>query len=232
MVTTPERVPGLAFLPIGATVGFYCLPLAWQSIVFIQFIPQLCAYLALAFWSYYNADYLAKLGLGADNISPGIKWGTATGMALGSINALVILFIIPSLGKDIAFLRDIPHAQIPFWVMVPWFILCIATAVELNFRGFLLGRLLYIFSTIETQQTIFSFVPKNLRKLIPLILSALTFSFDPFMVATFGNLHWIAVWDGVIWGSLWIRLKNLYTVIIAHAVEVLILYLTVRSALL
>ncbi len=232
MHTGPERFTGLAFLPVGATVGFYCLPLTWQSTVFIQFIPQLCAYLALASWSYYNANYLAKLGLRADNISLGLKWGGATGIALGSINALVILFIIPSLGGDITFLRDTPHALVPFWIMVPWFILCIAMAVELNFRGFLLGRLLHVFSTIETQQTIFSFVPKNLRKLIPLILSALTFSFDPFMVATFGDLHWIAVWDGLIWGSLWIRLKNLYTVIIAHAVEVFILYLTVRATLL
>jgi hypothetical protein len=66
---------------------------------------------------------------------------------------------------------------------------------------------------------------------MPLLLSALTFSFDPFMVSTFGSLHWIAVWDGLIWGWMWIRLTNLYAVTIAHAVEVLILYLAVRAAL-
>ena len=73
---------------------------------------------------------------------------------------------------------------------------------------------------------------QKLGILLALLLSALTFSFDPFMVATFGSLHWIAVWDGLIWGWMWIRLNNLYAVIIAHAVEVLILYLTVRAALL
>jgi len=67
--------------------------------------------------------------------------------------------------------------------------------------------------------------------MIPVFLSARTFSFDPFMVSTFGSLHWIAVWDGLIWGWLWIRFTNLYAVIIAHAVEVIILYLTVRAAL-
>ena len=230
MYTSPERVTWLAFLPIGATVGFYSLPLVWQSNVLIQFIPQMFAYLSLGVWSYYNRRRLAKLGLEATRVLLGMKWGTITGIVLGSLNAFIILFIMPTLGGDITFLRDTPHAQIPFWVMVPWFIFFIATAVELNFRGFLLGRLLELFSRHDRLLSLP--LSKNLWLPFPLLLSALTFSFDPFMVSTFGALHWIALWDGLIWGWLWIRLKNLYSVIIAHAVEVLIVYLSVRTALL
>ena len=51
------------------------------------------------------------------------------------------------------------------------------------------------------------------------------------MVSTFRHLHWIAVWDGLIWGWMWIRMNNLYAVITAHAMEVIIVYLLVREAL-
>ncbi len=44
-------------------------------------------------------------------------------------------------------------------------------------------------------------------------------------------LHWIAVWDGLVWGCLWVRLRNLYTMLVAHAVEVIIMYLTVKTVL-
>ena len=32
-------------------------------------------------------------------------------------------------------------------------------------------------------------------------VSAPLFVFDPFLVATFQHLHWIAVWDGLVWGT-------------------------------
>ncbi|MDH4195113.1 MAG: hypothetical protein OEV70_13300, partial [Nitrospirota bacterium] len=67
--------------------------------------------------------------------------------------------------------------------------------------------------------------------ILPLGISALTFSFDPFMVTTFRHLHWIAVWDGLIWGWMRIRMNNLYAVIFAHAIEVIILYLIMRATL-
>jgi membrane protease YdiL (CAAX protease family) len=51
------------------------------------------------------------------------------------------------------------------------------------------------------------------------------------MVNTFQQLHWIAVWDGLIWGAIWLRTKNLYITIIAHAIEVMAMYSTVRFAL-
>jgi membrane protease YdiL (CAAX protease family) len=165
-------------------------------------------------------------------MAQGVKWGTVTGILLGCLNASVILSLIPALGGDISFLRDTPHAQISLWIMVPWFILFIACAVEVNFRGFILGRLLVCCSNVTNRQSLLSRPSQTFWEWLPLTLSALTFSFDPFMVSTFGFLHWIAFWDGLIWGWIWIRLTNLYAVIIAHAVEVIILYLTIRAALL
>ena len=51
------------------------------------------------------------------------------------------------------------------------------------------------------------------------------------MVNTFQHLHWIALWDGLIWGIIWLRTQNLYITIVAHAAEVTIMYLAVRAAL-
>ncbi len=231
MNSNTERATGLAFLPIVTTFGFYVLPLNWQSNVLIQFIPQLCAYLALGLWAFHNKNRIAKLGLDTRKILLGLKWGTVTGIILGGVNSIVILSLIPSFGGSIEFLRDTPHAQIPVWVMVPWFILCIACAVELNFRGFVLGRLLAFCSTLVNRHHLSTPTLLRLGVILSWVLSAFTFSFDPFMVATFGYLHWIAAWDGLIWGWIWIRMTNLYAVIIAHAVEVLIVYLAVRAAL-
>ncbi|HAN47639.1 MAG TPA: hypothetical protein DCQ20_01985 [Nitrospira sp.] len=103
----------------------------------------------------------------------------------------------------------------PLLIMVPWLILLIATMVELNFRGFLLGRLLAL----------------GLPAPIAVPASALLFAFDPFLVATFQHLHWIAVWDGLVWGTLWVMLRNLYAPIVAHAVEVIVLYSVMRAIL-
>ncbi|MDE3035786.1 MAG: CPBP family intramembrane metalloprotease, partial [Nitrospirota bacterium] len=158
------------------------------------------------------------------HIGQGLRWGLATGLLLGGLNVSVILYLVPLLGGDIAFLRLTPHAQAPPLFMFPWFILFIAVFVELNFRGFLLGRLLAL-------------VPQKPQPLQPpgkalaVIVSALAFAFDPFMVATFKHLHWIAVWDGLIWGMIWVRLRNLYATIVAHAIEVLILYAVLKAAL-
>ena len=145
MTPDSERVAGLAFLPIVATFVFYFLPLNWQSNLTIQFIPQIGAFLVLSLWACFNTNHLAKLGLEIHKIHQGVQWGIGTGILLGCFNASVILYLVPSWGGDITFLRDTPHAQLPFWVMMPWVILCIACAVELNFRGFLLGRLLAFF---------------------------------------------------------------------------------------
>jgi hypothetical protein len=226
-----EKAAGLALLPPLATIGFYLLPSHWQSQLVVQWIPQLIAYLALGFWAFHNVGLRSKLGLESDKIRPGLGWGAITGIILGCVNTGVILYLVPAIGEDIDFLRHTPHAHIPVWIMIPWFILIIATAVELNFRGFLLGRLLVLFSPIRKKMKASSPHVLLLATLLPLGISAFTFSFDPFMVSTFRHLHWIAVWDGLIWGWMWIRMNNLYAVITAHAMEVIIVFLLVREAL-
>jgi len=97
--------------------------------------------------------------------------------------------------------------------------------VELNFRGFLLGRLAALESGLWRSGLAQSLSP------LALITCALIFAFDPFMVNTFQYLHWIALWDGLIWGIIWLRTRNLYTTIVAHAVEVIMMYGAVRTAI-
>ena len=221
----PLRGSALALLPIGATVGYYALPESLHSQLYIQFIPQLLAYAALGLWASRTSQVLGQLGLKQEKLWDGVRWGTTTGLVLGSLNTVVILLVYPSLGYDITFLKQTPHGQLPFFVMVPWFTCVIALCVEVNFRGFLLGRL----AELEGH-----WIRENAsRRLTPLALlaSTFTFAFDPFMVSTFQHLHWIALWDGLIWGIIWLRTRNLWTTIVAHAVEVMILYSAVKIAI-
>ncbi len=221
----PERSAWLAWLPIGATALFYALPSDFQSHRAIQFLPQVLAYVALAVWSTCNTSLTARLGLQPSRVGQGLRWGLATGLILGSLNVAVILWIVPALGQGITFLRDTPHARIPAAVMLPWSIAAIAVFVEVNFRGFLLGRLLVLAERMAPA------LPPPLASGLAVAFIALTFSFDPFLVVTFQHLHWIAVWDGIVWGMLWLYLRNLYAPIVAHAVEVMVVYSIVRAVL-
>jgi len=151
-----------------------------------------------------------------------------TGLLLGILNTCVILLVVPSIGGDILFLKETPHANMPTWVMVPWGIVFIAIGVELNFRGFILGRLENILCHWTCGRQVGTMEGGSI---FAILVSAMVFAFDPFMVTTFKHLHWIAIWDGLIWGWLWVRLRNLYTVILAHAVEVVIMYLSIKAAL-
>ena len=221
---TDERGAALALLPVAATLDYYALPDWLQVQPLVQFAPQLIGYLALALWACHNRPVAHKLGL-QTSWRRGITLGLVTGALLGSLNTFVILRGIPSLGGNITFLKETPHAHVPVLIMVPWFISGIAVMVELNFRGFLLGRLAALESTIWS--------PLALRRLSPLalLISSLVFAFDPFMVSTFRHLHWIALWDGLVWGVLWLWTRNLYATIVAHAVEVIVVYSAVRAAL-
>lgn len=183
------------------------------------------AYVALAAWAARNEDIAGRLGLRPAQLGEGLRWGTVTGLALGGANTGIVLWLVPRLGLDIAFLRETPHAHLPPAVMLPWFILLIAVFVEINFRGFLLGRLLTL-----AERTAPALSP-SLAAGAAVAVTALVFSFDSFMVITFQHLHWIAVWDGLVWGLLWVRLRNLYVPIVAHAVEVMILYSAVKYTL-
>jgi len=148
---------------------------------------------------------------------------------------MVILWVVPTLGGDISFLKQTPHAQVPTLIMVPWGILFIAVVVEVNFRGFLLGRLATLMASSHDGQErrLHSQEPPSMSPGLAAAIgtSSLVFAFDPFMVVAFRHLHWIAVWDGLIWGWMRIRLRNLYAVITAHALEVVIMYLCVKAAL-
>jgi len=210
-----ERGAALALLPLAATLLHYISPLELRQQSLYQFLPQVFAYAALLTWSRINTAPAQRLGLTSPLLAQGLRWGTATGLVLSTVNLLVILYLVPLLGEDYRFLADTPHAKIPLLLMVPWFILFIATMVELNFRGFFLGRL------------------QALGLPVPLTVpaSAILFAFDPFLVATFRHLHWIAVWDGLVWGLLYCRQHNLFTPIIAHAVEVILLYVVMRAVL-
>ena len=220
-----ERGAALALLPIAATIDFYALPEWLQAQTMIQFVPQLIAYLAFALWAAHNRMILARFGLERHKLRQGLRLGLLTGLALGGLNTFVILRVFPGMGHDITFLKQTPHAQLPWFVMVPWFITGISLFVELNFRGFLLGRLAALEAGLWPNPAT--------RRLAPLALltSALVFSFDPFMVATFQDLHWIALWDGLVWGLLWLRTGNLHVTIVAHTIEVIVMYSAVRSAL-
>jgi membrane protease YdiL (CAAX protease family) len=220
-----ERGTALALLPIAATLGFYALPSSLQEQTLVLFAPQIVAYLALGLWAAHNRDIVSRLGLEKWKVRNGLRWGVLTGLLLGCLNTFVILSAYPHLGYDINFLKTTPHGRLPLLVMVPWFICGIAFLVELNFRGFLLGRL----SALESKLWKSSLA----RRLSPLALitCALVFAFDPFMVATFQHLHWIALWDGLIWGFIWLYTRNLYITIVAHTVEVIAMYSAVRMAI-
>ena len=222
---TKEWGAALAVLPITATLGFYALPASLQEQTAVLFAPQIVAYLAFGLWATRNGNIVSGLGLEKRNFRDGVRWGLLTGLLLGCLNTFAILFVYPHLGYDIDFLKITPHGRLPFLVMVPWFICAIAFFVELNFRGFLLGRLTALESRLWRSGVAQRFSP------LALIASALIFAFDPFMVNTFQDLHWIAVWDGLIWGAIWLRTRNLCITIVAHAVEVIVMYSSVKIAL-
>ena len=220
-----ERGAALALLPIATTLAFYALPTPLQEQPLLQFAPQLIAYLTFGLWASRNHNIISRLGLEKKKTRDGLRWGLVTGLLLGGLNTFVILSVYPHLGYGIHFLTATPHAQLPLLVMVPWFICGIALFVELNFRGFMLGRL----ATLESRLWRCDLA----SRLSPLAIftSALIFAFDPFMVNTFQHLHWIALWDGLIWGIIWFTTKNLYVTIVAHAVEVLVMYGAIRATL-
>ncbi len=183
-------------------------------------------YLGLAIWLRRNTHPGERLGLTLSQLPVGLRWGTPAGIVLGLANAAVILGVVPLLGSDIQFLRQTPHARLPVAVMLPWAIVAIAVAIELNFRGFLLGRLCAL-----SEKSGVGAAGRIVSRGVAIGLVSLVFSFDPFMVATFKHLHWIAIWDGLVWGTLWVRLKNLYATIVAHAVEVMIVYTILKIVL-
>ncbi len=228
MTASHERASWLALIPLCLTGLFYLLPAWSQRNPLFQFLPQLAGYGALAVWWTCNPHALSGLGLSRGRLNQGLLWGLGTGCVLGVVNTTVMLRVIPALGGEITFLLGTPHASVPTLVMIPWLSVVIAAGVELHFRGFLLGRL---------ESGCRQWMPKACVAGLPLcslaavLLSTLAFAWDPFMVMTFRHLHWIAVWDGLLWAALFLRWRNLLAVLVAHATEVMIMYLSVKAAL-
>ncbi len=220
-----EHLPAVVLAPALATGLFYALPPDLQASTLIQFLPQFLAYVGLAVWTSRNQGIMERLGLKHEQWWQGVRWGLGVGFVLGLCNSWVILHLVRGLGADIRFLEHTAHAKVPFELMLPWVIVLIAAFVELNFRGFQLGRWLALSRQLR--------VPRSGRAAPALAVgtTALVFAFDPFLVTTFKHLHWIAIWDALVWGALWLRLRNLYATIVAHAVEVMIVYSAVRYAL-
>ncbi|RMH09442.1 MAG: hypothetical protein D6704_01210 [Nitrospirae bacterium] len=224
-----ERLAWLAGLPIAATAAFYVLPETLQDCLAVQFIPQLLGFIGLGFWIFANTGALHRLGLAIHLLPQGLWWGGLTGLLLGSLNTAVILDWVPAHGWDITFLKETPHARLSPYLMVPWVIVGIAIGVELHFRGFVLGRLFVLCRSWRLNARVWR---GYVQMALAVCISAVVFAWDPFMTQTFRHLHWIALWDGMVWGGLWVCQRNLYTVIVAHAVEVLFMYLNIRAALL
>ena len=225
---TDERATWVVFVPICLTGFFYLLPAWAQESRFLQFVPQLAGYGALVVWWRFNPDGLPLLGFTRSSLNQGVGWGIGTGCVLGAVNAAVILWVVPSLGGDVLFLADVPHARVPPFIMIPWLTIVIVVVSELNFRGFLLGRLECLCGQWRATPTADGL---RLCSIVAALLSTLVFTFDPFIVMTFRHLHWIALWDGLIWAALFLRWRNLWAVVAAHAIEVMILYLSVKAIL-
>ena len=221
----PVLRAALPLLPIAATFGYYGLPTSFREQLLVQFAPQFLAYVGLSLWAAHTTQVPIQLGLEKEKVRSGLWWGLFTGLLLGSLNTFAILSVYPSLSYDITFLKQTPHGRLPVLLMIPWLICGIALFVELNFRGFILGRL------AELESYWWGFDSSRRVAPLALVASSFTFAFDPFLVNTFQHLHWIALWDGLIWGSIWLRTRNLWITIVAHAVEVTIMYSAVRTAI-
>jgi membrane protease YdiL (CAAX protease family) len=208
----PERAAWLVAVPLIATAVYYVLPDRLREHRWIIFGPQLAAYAALVIWLLQNRSSTGRLLVEPSRIFVAVQWGALVGLILGTLNLALLLVVIPSLGGNLSFLAETPHAQTPVWVMFPFGIAAIAILVELNFRGFQMGRLLALFGSSRVAQA------------CAVTVSALAFAWDPFMVHVFRSLHWMAFVDGLIWGTLLLRTRSLYATITAHAIEVWILY--------
>jgi membrane protease YdiL (CAAX protease family) len=157
---------------------------------------------------------LDRLFIVTRHLEGSLRVGAFVGCLTGLVNLWIIVKLTPWLGFSFDFLRDTPHARMPFALMVPWGIALIAVFVEVNFRGFILGRLAAMGGD------------NPYGSALAVIVSAVAFSRDPFMVTVFRGYHWLALTDGLIWGGLLLRTRNLFSTITAHAVEVILVYST------
>jgi membrane protease YdiL (CAAX protease family) len=183
----------------------------------LVFTPILLTLLCLICWWRWNGGSLHQLRLRKEGVGEAVRVGAVAGAALALFNLFVILKLTIWLGYSYDFLQLTPHADLPFWLMFPFGILIIAFIIEVLFRGWMLGRLWVLMENIRGGAA------------LSIFLSALFFSFDPFMVIYFKGYHWLALSDGLVWGGLLFKTRNLASTIAAHTVEVWIIYFILKT---
>lgn len=210
-----EHSSWLLVFPLISVVLYYLLFFP-SSRLHLVLAPLAVGFLSLIAWSVWNRGGLDKLRLRRKGLGAAVGKGALTGVCLALFNLFVILELTVWLGYSYDFLRETPHAGLPFRVMFPLGILVIGFGIEVLFRGWILGR--------------FWALLKNIRggAALSIFLSALLFSFDPFMVAYFRGYHWLALSDGIVWGALLWRTQNLFSTVAAHTVEVWIVYFILK----
>jgi membrane protease YdiL (CAAX protease family) len=211
----PEHFSWILLIPFGSAVVYYIFFYPADPLLLV-FTPILLTFASLIYWCRHNGELFKRLRLRSEGIKGAIKIGVGAGVGLAIFNLFVILKLTVWLGYSYDFLRLTPHAHFPFWLMFPFGILMISLMIEVLFRGFILGRLWLLMQDIRG------------GTILSIFLSALLFSFDPFMMIYFRGYHWLALIDGVVWGGLLLKTENLASSIAAHTVEVWIIYFILK----
>jgi membrane protease YdiL (CAAX protease family) len=234
----PTPADGLILLPVAATLGIWALYLSgagpsligwgrseggalWSSWL-VQLSPLVVGLAALALWLSVNGWDWANLGFRMVNWRR-VAVGAGVGVFLALINLAVITVIEPWLSGERsvghAFFYQTPHARPPWWLMLGLVVPVVAVVIETLFRGFLLGRLLV-------------WVPTGwMGRWTAITGGALLFAWDPFLVMSFHEWHWLGWSDGIVWGALFVRTGTLLVPMAAHGVEVATLYAVFRWVL-
>ncbi len=228
LCVTPTPVDWLLLLPIGAMLAVWAVDLSpvgaqllawgasgsgpWWVARSVQLFPLMVAVAAVVGWLSMNRWDWPNLGVSAVG---GWRWvmsGAAVGLGLALANFVVITVLVPAWGGSYATLYDTPHARIAWWVMLFVVVPLVAVVVELVFRGFVLGRLL-------------ARLPAGiLWPWIAIVGAAFFFAWDPFLVMSFRQFHWLGWSDGIVWGYLFYRSGTIVAPMAAHGVEVTVLY--------
>ncbi|HLF85776.1 MAG TPA: CPBP family intramembrane glutamic endopeptidase [Nitrospiria bacterium] len=204
-----ERFNWLVFIPILANILYYLLP-PKKANTALLFFPQILSYVMMIAWSCINKP--SNIRINTANYKASIIYGFAVGLITGATNLFFILKVTGWLGQDYEFLRETPHAKMPFLLMMPFGIILISAFVEINFRGFILSRFLTIFRNSSG------------GAFAAIAISSIVFATDPFMLFYFKIFAWLALFDGLIWGYLYYRTGNILGPIAAHSICVMIVY--------
>ncbi len=208
-----EKCNWLVFIPILANILYYLLP-SKEANTALLFFPQILSYVMMIAWSCINKP--SNIRINPANYKASIIYGFAAGLITGATNLFFILKITGWLGQDYEFLRETPHAKMPFLLMMPFGIILISAFVEINFRGFILSRFLAMFR--NSSGGVFAAIA----------ISSIVFATDPFMLFYFKILAWLALFDGLIWGYLFYRTGNILGPIAAHSICVMMVYTVLK----